>query len=141
MLYSSGEFDWNGVPFLVRFEMIDIDSNFVWSTNGREKQIEWSRKQHKRYLRGDLSSFLFLDFFDDELLDVDRDEVRSLFELEPFDTDDLDLEPALLPMPDLLDFDDDLLGERKFLCLWTSLSGWSPILLLLLTCGLFVVSV
>lgn len=84
------------------------------------------------YLRGDLSSFrLLFDFFNDEPLDdVDR-ELRSLFELELFDDDDLDdFEPLL---PDLLDdFDEDLVGEREFLCLWLSLLSKSMELLLLL---------
>lgn len=102
------------------------------------KLLKW--KTASWHLRGDLSSFRFFDFLDDELLDVDRDELRSFFEFEPFDRDGLDFELALLPIPNLLDnFDNDLLGDRKFLCLWTSLSWWSPILLLLLTCDLFVV--
>lgn len=91
------------------------------------------------YLRGDLSSFrLPLDFFEDELLDdVDR-EPRSFFELELFDEDDLDdFEPPLPPLlfPDLTDdnLDDDLVGEREFLCLWLSLLSKSIELLLLLT--------
>lgn len=70
------------------------------------------------YLRGDLSSFrLLFDFFEDEPLDDADRELRSLFELEPFDEDDLDdFEPLLLPaLPD--DFDEDLVGDREFLCL------------------------
>lgn len=73
------------------------------------------------YLRGDLSSFrLPFDFFEDEPLDGADRELRSLLELELFDEDDLDdFEPLLLPpLPDLPDdFDEDLVGEREFLCL------------------------
>lgn len=105
---------------------------------------EWnSIIKNENYLRGDLSSFLLLDFLDDTLLDDDR-EPRSLFELELFDKDDddFDFELPLLPIPDLLDaFDDNLFGNREFLCLRASLFWWSIILLLLLTWVLFVVSV
>lgn len=93
------------------------------------------------YLRGDLSSFrLLFDFFEDEPLDdADRELRVSLFELEPFDEDDLDdfeplpllLPPPLPALPD--DFDEDLVGEREFLCLWLSLLSKSMELLLLLT--------
>lgn len=78
------------------------------------------------YLRGDFSSFrlLFEDFFEDELLDdVDDRELRSLFEPELFDDDDDDdlddFDPPLLlvDLLDDLDEDDDLVGEREFLCL------------------------
>lgn len=72
------------------------------------------------YLRGE-SPFLLFDFFDNELLDVDR-EPRSFFELEPpfeFD-DDFNFELLLLlllfpSLPD--DLDEGLIGERKLLCL------------------------
>lgn len=69
-----------------------------------------------------MSSFRLLDFLDIELVDEDR-ELRSLFELELFnevdEDDDFDFELLLLLLPDLLDDfeDDDLFGDREFLCL------------------------
>lgn len=93
------------------------------------------------YLRGDLSSFRPLfNFFDDELLDDADRELRSLFELELFDSDDDDEDdlddfealPLLPDLPDDLD-EDDLVGEREFLCLWLSLLSKSIELLLLFT--------
>lgn len=112
--YSDAHFVWCGSIFTVLFKR----GGFVWG-----------------YLRGDLSSFRPLfDFFEDELLDVDR-EPRSPFELEILDEVDLDLEPLLpLLLPDLPDdLVDGLFGDREFLCLWLSLFSESIELLLLLT--------
>lgn len=99
-----------------------IPSLFMRTAILFDKQKTMRRKGNVRlmYLRGDLSSFrLPFDFFDDELLDDVFREPRSLFELELFDSDDLDdFEPLppLLLLPDLLDdLDDDLVGEREFL--------------------------
>lgn len=139
---------------MTREKIINICIDIVWSpiTFHEWLLIFIGNKMKKRkqffilvYLRGDLSSFrLVFDFFVDELLDdVDRELLRSLFELEPFDDDDDfedDFEP--LPLPDLPDddLDNGLVGEREFLCLWLSLLSKSIELLLLLTWGLFVVS-
>lgn len=87
-------------------------------------KLRITQTKYTKYLRGDLSSFLLFDFFDDELLDVDR-ELRSFFELDALfedDDDDLDFELELLLLlllfPNLPDvFDSDLVGERIFLCL------------------------